>query len=115
MVCTYKPVGQTQCNTSLFNSITNFSALRDKGIGPCPPSTIQSNEFGAINNPKCVYYIAGISQWVKWLLNIPNIETEIAHWERKSNKTNGVSDIQNSIAWKSFTWSALSPKDKNPL
>ncbi|MBW0543929.1 hypothetical protein O181_083644 [Austropuccinia psidii MF-1] len=49
MVCTYKPVGQTQCNTSLFNSITNFSALQDKGIGPRPPSTIQSNELGAIN------------------------------------------------------------------
>ncbi|MBW0536554.1 hypothetical protein O181_076269 [Austropuccinia psidii MF-1] len=115
MACTYKPLGQNVCDTSLFKSSTNFSAIRDKGIGPCLSSLIWPNELNEIDTPKCVYYSTGIANWVEWLLQIPNIEKEIDNWADEAHSAIGTSNIQPSLAWKSFIWSTPSPSDQKPL
>ncbi|MBW0523889.1 hypothetical protein O181_063604 [Austropuccinia psidii MF-1] len=115
MNCTFKPLGRDICNTSLFKTTTSFNAIRDRGTRQRQISNAALSELHFINNPRCVYYVHEIRTWINWLLSLETIETQMEQWRKDLSHTTPTSDIQQSLAWKHFTWARHSPNDQSPL
>ncbi|MBW0551055.1 hypothetical protein O181_090770 [Austropuccinia psidii MF-1] len=102
-------------SASLFKPTTSFLALRDKGTAPRQSSKSKLSELGVINTPICTYFTHELRTWLEWLLGLKNIECEITQWKAKVQNNTNVIDIQQSLAWRSFTWSNPKENDIDPL
>ncbi|MBW0526536.1 hypothetical protein O181_066251 [Austropuccinia psidii MF-1] len=111
----YQQLGSTICNTDLFKPTTTFNAIRDHGVGQCQRSKIAMNELTIISNPKCLYCTHEIASWIQWLLRLESIEVAIENWKEELKRATSTSDVQQSPAWKYFTWADANPNDQAPL
>ncbi|MBW0478863.1 hypothetical protein O181_018578 [Austropuccinia psidii MF-1] len=115
MTCTYQPSQNNICKNNLFKPTTTFNALQDKGIAPRMRSNMSLNEVGVINTPSLMYYTRDLVEWIKWLLNLETIESEIENWKNELTQTYHTCNIQQSLAWKTFSWSESSRRTPNSL